>query len=142
MGAGRTRAIRISGGNRADGYANEALGASSRGENVTSTTSNTRLTKIDETLSDRKKNEDNDLDVFELLPSDRTISSAFSALLAAEFFFFQIFFTKYLTWNEVRMHPDGSIADHVPLRSGHVFHDPPDDQVVASLRSSMCQVLH
>ena len=53
---------------------------------LTSTTSNTRLTKIDETLSDRKKNEDNDLDVFELLPSDRTISSAFSALLAVEFF--------------------------------------------------------
>ena len=56
--------------------------------------------------------------------------------------FLKFFFTKYLTWNEVRMHPDGSIADHVPLRSGHVFHDPPDDQVVASLRSSMCQVLH
>ena len=61
---------------------------------LTSTTSNTRLTKIDETLSDRKKNEDNDLDVFELLPSDRTISSAFSALLAVEFFkniFYKIF---------------------------------------------------
>ena len=60
---------------------------------LTSTTSNTRLTKIDETLSDRKTNEDNDLDVFELLPSDRTISSAFSALLAAEFFL-KIFFYK------------------------------------------------
>jgi len=36
---------------------------------LTSTTRNTQLTKIDETAL--TKNEDNDLDVFELLPSDR-----------------------------------------------------------------------
>ena len=102
MGAGRTRAIRISGGNRADGYANEALGASSRGENADlyneqHTANKNRWNSL---WQKKKTNEDNDLDVFELLPSDRTISSAFSALLAAEFFL-KIFFYKIfnLEWS-------------------------------------------